>query len=675
MIRRSPIAVNSLPSLSIPVTTVFYPTSSHISSGFLQFPAPVDTEHEIRFSAPHARQKTTCASAIRVPKGRTFISPTNACVSPRRPRCALPESGGAPNPQATRRPVLGGPGLRGTATATTSLGWSVGLVDLAPCLAIDYPGGGRSDYAVTSWEAYTSQALLELLEVIIEHYRDKDAGQSVVLIGHSMGTTLAAGLASKSRSDPRPIAEHVVGVVAICPMSGPWKESTTTFLRRLLWIPGWIFALWRAWDGVGGPESPSVTRFVGADAEPELKLAQYRFNQQSRTHVWRRMAYGALPEYIDGKPKGGVPGPEAWAGLDVPVFLIAGEKDHLTPPEEVDKIKQALNCGTTAISEESSEPAAIEGAEGADPVIISSKLQDHAVATVLAPANGNHHEQIMDTSSHLGDDANEDPSTPAETDSTEAKWLSISLPPQPLHPSKVVKSTVLPAPANHALLYMPRSARALAGLVSDFLAAHVTRRLSLAWQLQYLSREGKWDVKNLNKWKSVAPVSDVIGPAGEPVFRAMKTLREADVVHCPSSFVEKWGSVIKNVIDISKDQPVYDPRGLERGNVHYHKFPTVSKIPPEAHEVEAFIELVDKLREAQQERAIAEAWENANECVIGLHCHYGFNRTGYFVVCYLVERCGFTLRDAIKVFAEARPNGIRHSHFLDRLYVRYNDRP
>ena len=244
--------------------------------------------------------------------------------------------------------------------------------------------------------------------------------------------------------------------------------------------------------------------------------------------------------------------------------------------------------------------------------------------------------------------------------------------PQPKHPVKMVRSIVMPAPANHALLYMPRSVRALAGLISDFLATNITGRLSLAWQLQYLSREGKWDVKNLIKWKSVVPVSSVIGPDGKAIFRAMKTLREADDAHCPKDFVGKWAAVIKDVIDISKDQPVYDPRGLERGGVHYHKFPTVSKIPPEAQEVEAFIRLVDRLREAQKERAALEAWENAGNCVIGVHCHYGFNRTGYFIVCYLVERCGLSLPDAIVMFAKARPNGIRHSHFLDRLYVRYN---
>ncbi|KAJ6439937.1 dual specificity phosphatase catalytic domain protein [Purpureocillium lavendulum] len=546
------------------------------------------------------------------------------------------------------------------------------LVDLAPCLAVDFPGGGRSSFSVTSWDAYTPTALGELLETIIEDYRDTEGGQPVVLIGHSMGTALSAWLANRHVSHATALADHVVGLVAICPTSGPWDESKSTMLRRLFWIPGWVFALWRAWDARGGPESASVSRFVGEGAEPELKMLQYRFNQQSRTPVFRRMAYGALPVYHGGKPDGGLPGLDVWAGLDIPIYLIAGEKDHLTPPTEVSKIAEAMGSAAEGVVADAGVEPDVQGPEAAAPVCLSMKPPDHVPNRHRPAANHQLPQENVDGNEHTGDDLHDDPSTPIDSDSSGDDAASIPLPPQPDHPKKVVQSIVIPAPANHALLYMPRSARALAGLISDFLATKVTGRLSLAWQLQYLSREGKWDVKNLNKWKSVTPVSHAIGPEDKPIFRAMKTLREADDVHCPKEFVDKWSSVVKDVIDISKDQPVYDPRGLERGGVHYSKFPTVSKIPPEGHEVEAFIRLVDRLRQSQKERAVAEAWEDPDKCVIGVHCHYGFNRTGYFIVCYLVERCGYSLPEAIEAFARARPNGIRHSHFLDRLFVRYN---
>ena len=125
-----------------------------------------------------------------------------------------------------------------------------------------------------------------------------------------------------------------------------------------------------------------------------------------------------------------------------------------------------------------------------------------------------------------------------------------------------------------------------------------------------------------------------------------------------------------DVIDISHDNPVYDPRSFGQ-HIRYHKFPTVSKIPPTDEEVERFITLVDRVRDEQNARLQANSLV-ADDHYIGVHCHYGFNRTGYFLVCYMIERCGLGVREAIETFATARPNGIRHVHFLDRLFVRYS---
>ncbi|KID92582.1 dual specificity phosphatase catalytic domain protein [Metarhizium guizhouense ARSEF 977] len=592
----------------------------------------------------HSQLKTYKTSRFEYPDIRVFFRPhPKAAELPRTP---------APLPL-----VVCIPGLGGSVAQFYPLLNS--LVDLASCLSVDFPGGGRSRYAVTSWDAYTPEALGELLELVIEDHRDNEHGQGIILIGHSMGTMLAAQLASKSVSHQTSLSKYVVAVVAVCPTAGPPDQQRSSLLRRLLWMPGWIFSLWRAWDGIGGPYSPSVSRFVGKEADLELRVMQYRFNQQSRTPVWRRMAYGALPVYENGKPIGGLPSLDTWAGVKVPVYLIAGEDDHLTPPGEVDKILQVLNHRTNSTQSNDERTNQEELAiSSQSPAQVPSQTSD----TIYDLTEESFATDKIGAASI--DNADDEPSTPLESPAF--------VPPQPAHPTPVVQSFVMPSPANHALLYMPRCSRVLAGLISDFLACHVTQRLSLAWQLQYLSREGKWDVKNLIKWKSVAPVSEEIGPEGHPIFRALKTLREADDVHSPSEFVGTWSHVVKDVIDISRDQPVYDPRGLERGGVHYHKFPTVSKILPQPKEVELFIKLVDKLRNAQMERADTEGWEHPEKCVVGVHCHYGFNRTGYFIVCYLVERCGFSVQEAIEKFAQARPNGIRHSHFLDRLYVRYN---
>lgn len=483
------------------------------------------------------------------------------------------------------------------------------LSPIASCLAVDLPGCGVSEFEPRDWDAYSADALVELLETVIEDHRDAAAGQGVVLIGHSMGSSLAALLANP-RKPKTELHEHVLGLVAICPTAGQFTQERVRMMRMGLYIPEFIFNLWRAWDRRGGPESASVQRFVGPNADAEVKRLQHMFNCQSRTPVWRRMAWGALPVFSNGVPSDGIAALDAWAGLDLPVFLVAGTDDQVTPPSEVDKIVSVL-------TDKKIEP------------------------------NG-------DMNGSAGEDETTDPNGAA------------GLPYLPHHAKKVVVSTKLPSPAGHGLLYAPATVPILAGLISDFLSTHVTGRLSLGWQLQYLCRDGKWDVKNLEKWRNVAPVS---GPIGG-VFRAIKTLREVDDEHSPRVFVQKWGGVIKDVIDISHDNPVYNPRGLEDGGIHYHKYPTLSKVPPNDAEVAGFVDLVDKIRADQKEKAEKQGWEDGY--ALGVHCHYGFNRTGFLIACYLVERCGFTPKEAIEAFAKARPNGIRHEHFRDRLYVRYS---
>jgi pimeloyl-ACP methyl ester carboxylesterase/protein-tyrosine phosphatase len=561
-----------------------------------------------------------------------------------------------PHPQIAKLPRDPAPlpllvfihGLGGSASQFHPLLTS--LVNNSSCLAIDLPGCGLSGFSPKSWDAYTTGCLAELLEHIIEDYRDKDAGQGVVLIGHSMGCSLAAMLASNKSKHYTDLPEHIVGLIAVCPKAEPPSESQVDTFKKLLWIPGPIFNTWRRWDRRGGVESASVNRFVGVDADVETKRLQYRFNEQSKTEVWRRMASGTLPHYQDGIAVGGLPGEDVWAGLEVPVFLVAGEADSVTKPVEIEKIAAFLG---------KSHPVQIEVDTDSKPLTDAAAPVDSSLERSGPSSRQIDSIKVEDFESNPDtvEDAHEDPSTPND-------GLSV-IPPQATRPKKVLKTTILPSPASHALIYQPTQVRILAGLISDFLCSQVSPRLSLGWQLQFLSTSGKWDVKNLEKWKKVAPISEPI--AG--IFRAMKTLREVDETHCPEVFVRQWGSQVKDIVDISHESPVYDPRGLEKGGVHYHKFPTVSKIPPTADEVTAFIALVDRLIKEQKVRAEKEGW--TEKWYIGVHCHYGFNRTGYFIVCYLVERLGYDVQDAIDEFARQRPKGIKHAHFLDQLFVRF----
>ena len=521
------------------------------------------------------------------------------------------------------------------------------LVNVAPCLGIDLPGCGLSEFSLTTWTSYSTDALVELLCVVIDQHHDRDSHQGVVLIGHSMGCSFSALIASTKSPVLEIHSFDILGIIAICPRASPPSRKQVATYRKLLQVPTPIFDLWRRWDRRGGPESVSVSRFVGSDADIETKKLQERFNEQSQTAVWRRMAWGALPVAdASGNPVGGLPGPEVWASLTVPLFLVAGEADNITKPEEIETIGRLLG-------------------KLSKPNLRSSRDGSNALPQSAAPRVDVTEKELLGHSRHdekfgLGKSNTE--TTLLEGKGSTALEGSNDSVVQSSKKHQILKTSILPGPASHALLYDHATYRTLAGLIQAFLADHIDSRLSLGWQLQYLSTEGKWDVKNLAKWQAVRPVSEPI--AG--IFRALKTLREIDDTHSPAIFVREWKGKINAVIDISHESPVYDPKGLEKGGIEYHKFPTVSKIPPTVDEVKDFLSLVDRLREVP---SLPE--ESESHPLIGVHCHYGFNRTGFFICCYLIEKEGHGVQQAIDEFKTQRYPGIRHDHFISTLFVRY----
>lgn len=554
-----------------------------------------------------------------------------------------------PHPQADKLPSKPTPlpllvfihGLGGSLAQFNPLLTS--LVNVAPCLGADLPGCGLSKFSPTAWNHYTPSALVELLGAIIDEHCNQNVQQGVILIGHSMGCSLSALLAAPT-SPLRASGNDILALVAICPQASPPSDQQIATFKKLLRVPTPIFNLWRSWDRRGGPESASVARFVGADADMEVKKLQERFNAQSRTAVWRRMAWGALPDRNAGNTsRGGLPGLEVWASLTVPLCLIAGEADGITKAAEIEKIAKALG--------RIDKP--------------SLNATDNLIKSSTSAERGGD----LDEATMRADETEKQGPVTSNSDTTETTFIGdaarSSVQNADAHDvyskkRQVLKTSVLPTPASHALLYDPATSRTSAGLIQTFLYNHVDTRLSLGWQLQHLSTEGKWDVKNLKKWQAVRPVSEPI--AG--IFRAMKTLREIDDTHSPEIFVREWKGKIKAVIDISHESPVYDPKGLDEGNIEYHKFPTVSKIPPTAEEVKDFIRLVDRLRSTPSS-------PDADAALIGVHCHYGFNRTGFFLCCYLIENEKFSVQQAIDEFRTHRFPGIRHEHFLDTLFVRY----
>lgn len=176
------------------------------------------------------------------------------------------------------------------------------------------------------------------------------------------------------------------------------------------------------------------------------------------------------------------------------------------------------------------------------------------------------------------------------------------------------------------------------------------------------------------------------GLIGTSPLRAMKVpvrlyesntqiLRQTDQAHSPFHLIRLYPKV-RHVIDISHGvDAAYDPTSFHGTPVTYHKYPTAAKVPPTEEDVKGFIAIVKECLATSK----AEGMDDAEICV---HCHYGFNRSGFLLCCWLIEQEGYGVKEALEAFKNARPNGIRHirkspgqiganADFISTLHRRY----
>lgn len=229
--------------------------------------------------------------------------------------------------------------------------------------------------------------------------------------------------------------------------------------------------------------------------------------------------------------------------------------------------------------------------------------------------------------------------------------------------------------AGHSLLLS--KPEFISGMILNHVELKFPERLHLApaWVLRVKAdiSGDKWGLKNELKWLKLKPLSSNItrknGKDIAPLL-GMKTLREDDSNHSPALLEKKFydpnsesvddieGKLI-GIVDISADIPPYSPKSFK--HIQYYKCATVSKVVPDQVAIRRFIQLIDDILSSNTEKAP----------LIAIHCHYGFNRTGFLICCYLVERLGWSVQEAVEGFKAAKPPGIKHPHFIDALYVRY----
>lgn len=176
------------------------------------------------------------------------------------------------------------------------------------------------------------------------------------------------------------------------------------------------------------------------------------------------------------------------------------------------------------------------------------------------------------------------------------------------------------------------------------------------------SHKPKWALKNYFKWKTTQSFGEVIRMAGDKSAHGgicgCKVLRQDDLEHAPDTFQQKRPNV-GLVIDISRETPPYLSTSFT--SCDYVKLPTPSRVIPTEEHAKEFIAIVKRF------------WSEPENVTkdIAVHCHYGFNRTGFLICCYLIEEFGYTPHDAVEAFKCSRQPGIKHNEFIEHLHTRY----
>ncbi|XP_061397952.1 mRNA-capping enzyme [Musca vetustissima] len=115
-------------------------------------------------------------------------------------------------------------------------------------------------------------------------------------------------------------------------------------------------------------------------------------------------------------------------------------------------------------------------------------------------------------------------------------------------------------------------------------------------------------------------------------------------------------------IDLTNTKRFYDRAIVEAKGTQYVKLQCRGHgETPSPEQTQSFIEIVDNFI---NDRPFD---------LIGVHCTHGFNRTGFLIASYLVERLDFSVEAALAMFSKIRPPGIYKQDYINELYRRYDD--
>uniref|UniRef100_A0A3Q3WR72 mRNA-capping enzyme n=1 Tax=Mola mola TaxID=94237 RepID=A0A3Q3WR72_MOLML len=129
-----------------------------------------------------------------------------------------------------------------------------------------------------------------------------------------------------------------------------------------------------------------------------------------------------------------------------------------------------------------------------------------------------------------------------------------------------------------------------------------------------------------------------------------------------SNFLKSLKVKMGLLLDLTNTTRFYDRNDIEKEGIKHMKLQCKGHGEcPSKDTTTMFIRLCENFME-----------KNPTD-LIGVHCTHGFNRTGFLICAYLVEKMDWSVEAAVAAFSLARAPGIYKGDYLKELFRRYGD--
>ncbi|XP_061741857.1 mRNA-capping enzyme isoform X1 [Nerophis ophidion] len=129
-----------------------------------------------------------------------------------------------------------------------------------------------------------------------------------------------------------------------------------------------------------------------------------------------------------------------------------------------------------------------------------------------------------------------------------------------------------------------------------------------------------------------------------------------------SNYLKSLNVKMGLIVDLTNTTRFYDRNDIEKEGIKYVKL-----------QCKGHGECPSKETTAMFIRICEHFLEKNSTDLMGVHCTHGFNRTGFLICAYLVEKMDWSVEAAVAAFAQARAPGIYKGDYLKELFRRYGD--